>query len=269
MFDIRVVVVLLLVILVLGGKLWMDYKGRTSRAHGNGGEFTSHSEIMGEERTFIVHLPEGYNDSVEAFPVLYLLDAEMGALFAQAVSMVESQHVLGVLPKMIVVGVHNVNRSRDTIPVSVEERAGSGGALNFIRFLDEELIPLIETSYRTTRPRVLYGASNAGLFTVYALLERPDSFDAYISSSPMIGWCPEYIHRLAEERFTETFQDKFLFMIYGSQDYVKVTEYIPGFVDLIQGKAPEGLRWESRLLDGVGHVPANSLEEGLRALFSQ
>jgi predicted alpha/beta superfamily hydrolase len=269
MFDIRVVVVLLLVILVLGGKLWMDYNERISRARGKGGEFTFHSEILREERIFIVHLPEGYNDSVETFPVLYLLDAEMASVFAQAVSMAESQHVLGVLPKIIVVGVHNVNRNRDTIPVSVEERPGSGGALNFIRFLNEELIPLIEKTYRTTRPRVLYGASNAGLFAVYALLERPDSFDAYIASSPMIGWCPEYIHGLAEERFEGTFQDKFLFMIYGSRDYERVTEYIPGFVDQIQGKAPEGLRWESRLLDGVGHVPANSLEEGLRAFFSQ
>jgi len=268
-FDIRVVVVFLVVILVLSGKLWMDYNERTSRARAKGGEFTIHSEILGEERTFIVHLPAGYNDSVEAFPVLYLLDAEMESVFKHSVSMVESQYKLGVLPKMTVVGVQNVNRNRDTIPVSVEERPGSGGALSFLRFLDEELVPLIEKSYRTSRPRVLYGASNSGLFAVYALLERPDSFDAYIASSPMIGWCPEYIHGLAEERFAETFQDKFLFMIYGSRDYERVTEYILGFVDHIQGKAPEGLRWESRVLDGLGHVPANSLEEGLRALFSQ
>lgn len=200
--------------------------------------------------------------------MLYILDAEMESVLMNAVSTVKSQYVFDISPNMIVVGIHNANRNRDTIPVSVAERPGSGGSFNFLRFLDEELIPLIEETYRTTRPRVLYGQSNAGLFTVYALLERPDSFDAYIASSPMIGWCPDYIHGLAEERFAETFKDKFLFMISGSQDYVRVTEYIPGFVEFIQAKAPEGLRWESRCLFGVGHVPPNSLEEGLRAFFS-
>ena len=39
--------------------------------------------------------------------------------------------------------------------------------------------------------------------------------------------------------------------------------------ELEQGKSPQGLIWESRLLDGLGHVPAKSLEEGLRAFFSQ
>lgn len=274
--DIRVVGMSLFVVLVLGGKLWMDYNKRTAPAEaseilrdGVGGEFAIPSPVLGEERTIVVHLPAGYNDSEEAFPVLYVLDAEMESVLMGAVSTVGSLRMAGVSPDMIVVGIRNVDRNRDTIPVSVAERPGSGGALNFLRFLDEELVPLIEGTYRTTRPGVLYGASNAGLLVVYALLVRPDSFDAYIASSPMIGWCPEHIHGLAEERFEEALQDKFLFMIYGSLDKARVTEYLPGFVDFMQARAPEGLRWESRLLEGEGHVPASSLEEGLKALFHQ
>lgn len=274
--NIQIVGIFLLIILVLSGKMWLDYRKKINPTEEEtenmqdtvGGTITIQSERLGEERTIIVKLPAEYNDSDEVYPVLYMLDAEMEPFFENAVSMVDSDSTLGIIPRMIVVGIHNVDRNRDTIPVSVDERPGSGGALNFLMFLDEELIPFVEESYRTTRPRVLYGASNAGLFTVYALLERPNSFDAYIASSPMIGWCPEYIHRLAEERFTEPLQDKFLYMIFGSKDYVKVTEYVPGFVDLMQGKAPEGLRWVSRQIDGEGHVPSASLDEGLRAFFS-
>jgi len=270
--DIRVLAASLLIILVLAGKLWVDYdeesaEERTEDMEGVAGVFKIRSEILGEERTIEVCLPEGYGDSEEAYPVLYFLDAEMVSRFTDVIDMVESQHATGVLPRMIVVGIHNTNRNRDTIPVSVEARPESGGSLNFLRFLDSELIPLIDESYRTSHPRVLYGASNAGLFVVYALLKSPDSFDAYIASSPMIGWCPDYIHGLAEETLSEPLQDKFLFMIYGSEDYVRVTRDVPGFVDLMQGKSPEGLRWESRILEGVGHVPADSLEEGLKALF--
>jgi predicted alpha/beta superfamily hydrolase len=267
----------LIVFLLLTGFIWMIYKEMTEtfmEQHadegGNvGGTFTIYSDFLEEERTFSVRLPSTYNDSEEAFPVLYILDADVVSTIDSALSVIHNLNMVGCCPEVILVSVYNVNRNRDTIPVSVEERPGSGEAESFLEFLDEELIPHIQETYRTTNPTILYGASNAGLFTVYALLERPDSFDAYIASSPMIGWCPDFIHELAKETFSASLRDKFLYMIYGQHDEFRVTEYIPEFTDLIQEEAPTSLRWESRLLEGEGHVPKESLEEGLTALFSR
>jgi predicted alpha/beta superfamily hydrolase len=265
----------LMLFFLVTGFIWIMYKAdspmdQTEDNPDNiGGTFTIYSDLLKEERTFSVSLPNTYNDSEEVYPVIYILDAEMESITTQIMSSINYQNSLGKIPSMILVGVNNVNRNRDTIPVFVEERPGSGGAQKFLRFLDEELIPHIEESYRTSNTRILYGASNAGLFTVYALLENSDSFDAYIASSPMIGWCPIFIHGLAMETFNTSLKGKFLFMIYGSQDYPKVTDYVPDFVELINEETQGSLRWESRLLEGVGHVPHNSCTEGLIAFFEK
>ena len=53
----------------------------------------------------------------------------------------------------------------------------------------------------------MYLGSNAGLFVVYALLERPDAF---IASSPMIGWCGNFIFELAEALLGEQLSGQIL-----------------------------------------------------------
>lgn len=45
---------------------------------------TLDSDILGETRTIKVWLPENYAESGEAYPVFYLLDAEMVMRFAKA-----------------------------------------------------------------------------------------------------------------------------------------------------------------------------------------
>jgi enterochelin esterase-like enzyme len=41
-----------------------------------GTKYTIHSEILGDDRSFIVNLPEGYESTELRYPVLYVLDAE-------------------------------------------------------------------------------------------------------------------------------------------------------------------------------------------------
>ena len=41
-----------------------------------GTKYTIHSEILGDDRSFIVNLPEGYKSTELRYPVLYILDAE-------------------------------------------------------------------------------------------------------------------------------------------------------------------------------------------------
>src|SRR5210317_1745424 len=82
------------------------------------------SDILGETRTIKVWLPENYAESGEAYPVFYLLDAEMVMRFAKAAATVAE---LGgdALPEMIVVGIENIDRNKDMFPA---EGGGEGGA---------------------------------------------------------------------------------------------------------------------------------------------
>ena len=135
------------------------------------------SKVLGEERTFLISLPEGYATSTDKYPVLYVLDGSVRALAEGYQATTRHRGV----PPMIVVAITNPNRDRDLLP-----GGGSDGAGKYLRFISEELFPYVEQRFRVQNHRTLYGASNAGVFVLYALLERPDAFAAYIASSPNV-----------------------------------------------------------------------------------
>ncbi len=226
------------------------------------------SRILGEERTLSVSLPPGYEDGTDIYPVLYVLDAESRPLFSQAVSTAREIHARGLGPEMIVVGIWNTNRNRDMIPASVPHRPGSGESKRFLSFIGEELIPYIKETYRTTGFSVLYGGSNAGLFTVYALLVKPETFDAYIASSPMVGHCPDFMKKKTGEFLRrDRLDNRLLYMIYGTGDSPRVTGFVPDFQKSLEIQSPEGFKSRLDILEGKGHVPPSSLSRGLRFVF--
>ena len=64
-----------------------------------------------------------------------------------------------------------------------------GGAGSFLRFIRQELMPFIQSSY-PVRPeeKAIAGSSFGGLFALYTLFHHPDTFNCYIIGSPSIGW---------------------------------------------------------------------------------
>lgn len=227
-----------------------------------------YSQILEEERTISVSLPDGYETSEKAYSVLYVLDAEGEALFPKCVSTVMGLNAKEIAPEMIVVGIWNTNRNRDMIPEPVSHRPGSGGSNNFLSFIHNELMPYIQRNYRSSDYSILYGMSNSALFAVFALLEKPETFNAVIASSPMIGHCPEYIKKKAEAFVKKEYvHGLFLYMIYGTEDSRRVTEYVSGFQGYLNTHAPKDFKSKLEILEGEGHVPASSLARGLQYIF--
>ena len=229
-----------------------------------------YSNILNEERKLIIHLPPGYEKTSRAYPVLYLLDAEWESLFLSSVSTSEYLNGFGLVPKMIIVGICNTVRERDMIPIKREDQPESGGSKNFLLFITEELMPYVKEQYRTVPYNLLFGGSNAGLFSVYALFENPEMFNACIAGSPMIGHCPDFMHKLAEDAFlNKNLSSRFLYMIYGDDDLQGTVSYVPDFYQLINTKSPEGFLCQMKIIEKGGHVPFISLHDGLRSVFSE
>jgi len=153
------------------------------------------SQVLGEERTVLVRVPQGYARATgQRFPVLYMTDGDA-----------HIQHTSGTvsflarnarMPEMIVVGITNTDRTRDLTPTHVAQAPDnpnarfptSGGADKFLKFIETELIPFVESKYRTQPFRALAGHSLGGLFAVHAMMTRPELFNSYIAVSPSLQW---------------------------------------------------------------------------------
>jgi predicted alpha/beta superfamily hydrolase len=154
--------------------------------------FALDSRVMQEPRRVIVWTPPGYENGRARVPVLYLTDAERQ--FAHTVTTVEFLSRNGRAPAMVVVGIFNTDRARDLTPYKdgTEENdtrlPTSGGADRFLQFVETELVPWVESRYRTEPFRLFAGHSFGGLFAVHAMATRPGLFNAVISVSPTLGW---------------------------------------------------------------------------------
>ena len=152
------------------------------------------SRALGETRLINVHMPPGYQaSSVARFPVLYMPDGGLDEDFPHIVHTVDSLIALGEIRPVIVVGIPNTERRRDlTGPTHLASDSAIakhvGGSAAFRRFIRDELIPMIQRSYRTTRERAIVGESLAGLFVVETFLLEPALFDHYVALDPSVWW---------------------------------------------------------------------------------
>ena len=146
-----------------------------------------HSNILDEDRLLYVHLPRGYENTQLRYPVLYLLYVDIYNYFADAAMITEKLGSTGEIPPMIIVGVANTNRYRDLLPVKTRNLPESGGAGNYLKFIEKELIPFVNDHYRTKEFRVLAGPQAAAVFGLYTLIERPALFPAILSENPFMN----------------------------------------------------------------------------------
>jgi uncharacterized protein len=156
--------------------------------------FAVASAVLGESRLINVHTPRGYQTSAAArFPVLYMPDGGIDEDFPHVVNTVDSLIALGVIRPVIVVGIPNTQRRRDLtgatrIAADSAIAPRVGGSAAFRRFIRDELIPAVQTRYRTTGERGIVGESLAGLFVVETFLREPVLFTHYVAFDPSLWW---------------------------------------------------------------------------------
>jgi predicted alpha/beta superfamily hydrolase len=158
--------------------------------------------VAGRTYTLSVWLPPQYDETSAAYPVVYLLDAN--TLFGMASSTAFALGLYHEIPDVIVVGIGvpmrhyddwAAHRGRDFTPtVDPDNPDPTGEAPRFLQVLQTDVIPFIDTHYRTTpHDRTLFGYSLAGLFVAYAYLQAPGLFHRLVAGSPNL----DFDHRLA------------------------------------------------------------------------
>lgn len=224
------------------------------------------SSVLNEERILLIHLPDGYDQAQTYYPVLYLLDGD--SHFHNVTGIVQFFFTRKIAPPMIVVALPNVDRNRDFTPTKVQRRPTSGGGERFLRFIKEEVIPYVDSRYRTHPYRILVGHSLGGMFAINTLLTQPDLFHAYIVISPGLGYDNGYVLNIAPAILeNQTSLKKFLYMTLGNE-----ASYVPrleAFCQILENKAPEDLEWKYTYMRKEDHfsVTHKSIYNGLEALY--
>jgi predicted alpha/beta superfamily hydrolase len=149
------------------------------------------SLLAGREYQLAVWLPESYASSEHHYPVIYILDGDL--LFGMATSLTPLLNWIDNVPEMIIVGI-GYNRSiaeiwqlreLDFKTPEVKDAPQDSHADLFLAALKQEIVPFIETNYRTDpNERILFGYSSGGFFTLYTLVHEPDLFRRYLAGSP-------------------------------------------------------------------------------------
>jgi len=216
------------------------------------------SEVLDEYRPLNVVLPVEFDEG-EFYPMIIVLDGEKKYLGKVATLMHQAE------PDLIVVGIENVNRTRDMFPEPVPERGNQGGgAKAFLEFIVTELVPYIEQEYPVNGIRVLTGQSNSGFFVLYAMIERPYDFDAWIAASPMIGWDRERMLGGSAELFeARPDLEGALYINRGEDDYERVEDSWADFVQMLETTAPDGFQWRADSVKGGEHVPMEAYRVGI------
>ena len=238
--------------------------------------FSLKSAVLGEERVVLVRTPAGYEANKLSYPVLYMTDGD--AHMGHTSSTIEFLTQNGRIPDLIVVGVTNTDRTRDLTPVksSNKNAAGelqfptSGGADNFLKFFETELIPQIEKEYRVQPYRILAGHSLGGLFAIHAMISRPGVFNSYIAVSPSLQWENGETLNRAEEFLKHQKELKATLFVSLGNELGPIGESFEIFEHVLAKTKIKGFEWQAERMEDEDHgsVVLRSHYFGLRKVYA-
>ncbi len=238
-------------------------------------KLTLKSSVLGEDRVILVRTPAGYAANNNSYPVLYLTDGD--AHIAHTASTIEFLARNGRMSELIVVGITNTDRTRDLTPTKAAAGGATGapqfptagGADQFLKFIETELIPEVEKRYRVRPYRILAGHSLGGLFAVHAMLARPEIFNSYVAVSPSLQWDNQVEVKRAEEFFkTRKELNSTLFVSLGNEPG-PIEDGFHQFKQVLAKNQTKGFEWEAEQWTDEDHgsIVMRSHYFGLRKVY--
>ena len=211
------------------------------------------SSVLGESRPYTVFLPDFYaRDAGTAYPLLVVLDGRGNG--EDAAHATRTLDRAGLAPGHLVVAVHNVprGRSQDLLPPGLSQPIDgtTGGGDRFLAFIEAELLPELDSLYRTDGTRLFAGHSFGGLFAAYVLLERPRLFDGVFALSPSF-WVED--GAIVDDVLAAPPETAAYFSI-GDEDGPMRTHF-----DRLAAAAAELPRWRADVIEGSSHAASYRL----------
>jgi hypothetical protein len=185
----------------------------------------------------------------------------------------------GFLPELITVGItwggehpnYDSLRTRDLTPTSIKQVPYTGNAPQFLASIKGELIPYIDSHYRTDKKdRALMGSSLGGLFTLYTMFHETELFTRYVLTSPALMWDNNILDSYEESFHTQ--HPRLPARVFMAVSALEGSEAMFGkFVDRLKSRNYQDLQIETRVLEGMGHAGSKpeGYTRGLQSVYSR
>jgi hypothetical protein len=158
------------------------------------------SKELNQEREIIIYTPTDYDWRVnEYFNVIYVFDSQNREFFDYTSAMIS--FLTDNDKSFIVVGITSpyneeldYARNNDLLPLletkDSMDRYGkyAGNADPFLAYVSSEVIPYINSNYRTLNQNIAIGHSLGASFILYSLVKNPNLFANYIAISPNLAY---------------------------------------------------------------------------------
>jgi len=232
-------------------------------------------------RSYQLHvaLPASYaKEPDRRYPVLFVTDGYWD--FATIQTSIGNLVYDRVVPDFILVGLGYAGEGLDygdlrrfeLSPVPVGDPATSGHAADFLKTLEQTIIPFVEREYRADpEHRVLAGSSLGGLFTLYAMYTRPELFEGYIAASPAVALQNDWLLGY-EEAFAKSGKPlrARLYLTAAENEWPSFRASIERYQKRLEERRYDGFVSKFRLVDGERHAgtKAESYVRGMRFVFA-
>ena len=243
-------------ILILVFILSLNLFGQSKTNNIVGSSVIIQSKIMNDDREIQIFLPNDYSESDLKYPVLYILDGQR--YFLHGVSLQKSFVEFKQSPAFIIVGISKKPTDRN--------RNFSINSRKYLDFIKSEVINYVDTEFRTSDKRILFGWAYGGGFVIETLTADSGLFDVYIAASPFP--LKEKIIKVDSFLTENPNFNKLLYFASGTDEGV-VKKETHELNMLLTNKAPKTMNWTYKEFEGEEHrsTPFTTLYHGIKKYF--
>lgn len=215
-----------------------------------GTKYSINSSVLNQEREVYIYLPDSYDSSDEQYATLYILDGQW--YFANGVAIQKALRTPDHLPEMIVVGIKNKNPLRRTM--------FDDEHLNFLSFIETELIDFVDKNFRTNKKRILFGWEDGAYFACSAFFDKSQLFDGVIISDG----AQNDKNIISDFNKLNTSEVKYLYMANSEKDIYSI-QWTEAFNSFLIENQPNNVKWEYEKFNNEVHesLPYLSMYHGL------
>jgi len=228
-----------------------------------------YSAALEEDRKIFVRLPQDYNNK-KKYPLIIKSDGNFNLKrWDESINELSKQNKMD---DSIVVAIPNLfwvdTRNRDLVPpyarkkVQIEARSSGenspdifGEADVFLQFIEEEVIPFVESKYAINENRVLTGFSAGGSFVLYTMVTKPQLFTGYFAFSPAAWYDASVVVDEFKKGLPNTAGSPlFFYLSLGGAENEIITGSFLGLLSAIKSHAPLNFYSRHSYSANAGHV---------------